>query len=317
MTYLITGVAGFIGSNIARHLLCEDHTVYGLDNLETGLESNLEDLNEYPNSEFIDGDLRNEDDVETAVAEAKYVLHQGAVPSVPRSVENPVLSTEANCTGTANLIKAAHEADVEKIVVASSSSVYGPTEVSPKREDLPPNPVSPYALSKYYTEQLAVQASDFYDLDSVALRYFNVFGPHQNPEGDYAAVIPKFINLMLKGEQPVIYGDGTQSRDFTYIDNVIQANLNALESEATGVALNAGCGNSFTINTLVDEINDILGTEIEPIYDDPRPGDVPHSKADVSKARDLIDYDPKVNFREGLERTVEYFSEQAHRTGRT
>ncbi|MFP8890762.1 NAD-dependent epimerase/dehydratase family protein [Natrialbaceae archaeon A-CW2] len=307
MSYLITGVAGFIGSSLARHLLSENNTVYGLDNLETGLKSNLEDLNEYPNFEFIDGDLRNADDVRAAVADARYVLHQGAVPSVPRSVEDPVLSTEANCTGTANLIAAAHDADVEKIVVASSSSVYGPTEVSPKREDLPANPVSPYALSKYYTEQLAVQASEFYDLDSVALRYFNVFGPHQNPEGDYAAVIPKFINLMLEGEQPVIYGDGTQSRDFTYIDNVIQANLNAIESDATGVALNAGCGDSFTINTLVDELNDILGTEIEPIYDDPRPGDVPHSKADITKARDLIDYEPEVSFREGLERTVEYF----------
>ncbi|MCU4741639.1 SDR family NAD(P)-dependent oxidoreductase [Natronoglomus mannanivorans] len=307
MTYLVTGVAGFIGSNIARHLLDEDYTVYGLDNLETGLESNLEELLQDQNFEFIDGDLRNRDDVHTAVADAQYVLHEGAVPSVPRSVDDPVLSTEANCTGTANLIAAAHETDVKKIVVASSSSVYGPTEISPKHENIPPNPVSPYALSKYYTEQLAVQASEYYDFDSVALRYFNVFGPHQDPESDYAAVIPKFIDMMVQGERPPIYGDGTQSRDFTYIDNVIQANLNAIESDITGEVLNVGCGDSYTINEIVNELNGILKTDIEPRYTDPRPGDVPHSKADISKASELIGYDPNVSFHEGLKRTVEWY----------
>ena len=189
----------------------------------------------------------------------------------------------------------------------ASSSVYGPTEISPKHEELPPDPVSPYALSKYYTEQLAVQASEYYDLDSIALRYFNVFGPRQDPEGDYAAVIPKFIDLMREGERPPIYGDGTQSRDFTYIDNVNQANIHAIESDITGEVLNVGCGESYTINTLVEELNEILGTDIEPKYTDPRPGDVPHSKADISKARKLIDYHPEVSFREGLERTVEWF----------
>ena len=307
MTYLITGVAGFIGSSLARHLLEHDHTVYGLDNFETGDQSNMQDFANDPNFTFIEGDLRNTRDVTEAVADATYILHQGAVPSVPRSVEDPVLSTEANCTGTANLIDAARKADAEKIVVASSSSVYGPTEISPKHEDLPPNPVSPYALSKFYTERLAVQASEYYDLDSIALRYFNVFGPHQDPEGDYAAVIPKFIDLMLDGERPPIYGDGTQSRDFTYIDNVIQANLNAIESDATGEVLNVGCGDSITVNTLVEELNDILGTEIEPRYTDPRPGDVRHSKASVSKAEELIGYHPTVSFREGLERTVNWF----------
>ncbi|MFP9191269.1 NAD-dependent epimerase/dehydratase family protein [Natrialbaceae archaeon A-CW1-1] len=308
--YLVTGVAGFIGSNLAHNLLEDGYRVYGLDNFETGDLANIAPLKNHKRFEFIEGDLRNVDDVRTAVADAQYVLHQGAVPSVPRSVDDPVLSTEANCTGTANLIAAAHEADVEKIVVASSSSVYGPTEISPKREDLPPNPVSPYALTKYYTEQLAVQASEYYDLDSIALRYFNVFGPHQDPEGSYAAVIPKFINIMLGDERPPIHGDGTQSRDFTYIDNVIQANLNAIESDATGEVLNVGCGDSHTINTLVNELNGILETDIEPKYTDPRPGDVPHSKADISKGRDLIDYDPDVSFREGLERTVDYFRDQ-------
>lgn len=307
MTYLITGVAGFIGSNLATQLLETDHTVYGLDNFETGRRVNIEPLLDHPNFTFYDGDLRNPEDVQQAVQNARYILHQGAVPSVPRSVEDPVLSTEANCTGTANLIDAARKADVEKIVVASSSSVYGPTEISPKHEDLPSNPVSPYALSKFYTERLAVQASEYYDLDAIALRYFNIFGPRQDPEGDYAAVIPKFIEIMRDGDCPPIYGDGTQSRDFTYIDNAIQANLKAIESDATGEVLNVGCGDSITINTLVDELNEILGTDIEPEYTDPRPGDVPHSKADISKPRELIGYDPVVTFREGLERTVEWF----------
>lgn len=309
-TYLVTGVAGFIGSNLAHNLLKDGNEVVGLDNFETGLRTNLESIRDHDNFQFVEGDLRDPDDVRTAVEDARYVLHQGAVPSVPRSVDDPVLSTEANCTGTANLVKAADDAAVEKIVVASSSSVYGPTEISPKREDLTPDPVSPYALTKFYTERLAVQASEFYDLDSIALRYFNVFGPRQDPDGDYAAVIPKFIGLMLDGERPSIYGDGTQSRDFTHIDNVVQANLKAIESDATGEVLNAGCGGSYTINTLVDELNEILGTDIEPRYTDPRPGDVPHSKADISKARELIDYDPTVSFREGLEKTVEWFRDQ-------
>ncbi len=308
-TYLITGAAGFIGSNLARHLLENGHTVHGLDNFETSSQARVERLRDYDNFEFFDGDLRSLEDVQTALDDATYVLHQGAVPSVPRSVENPVLSTEANCTGTANLVQAAREGDVEKIVVASSSSVYGPTEVSPKHEDFPENPVSPYALTKYYTERLAVQASEYYDFDALALRYFNVFGPWQDPAGDYAAVIPKFIDIMLDGDRPPIYGDGSQSRDFTFIDNVIQANLKAIESDATGEVLNIGCGDSITINTLVNELNEILRTDLEPEYTDPRPGDVPHSKADISKAQELIDYDPEINFHDGLEATVEWFKE--------
>lgn len=304
---LVTGAAGFIGSNLSHHLLEHDNHVIGLDNFETSARERLPGLTSQPNFTFVEGDLRNSTDITETIDDVQYVFHQGAVPSVPRSVEDPIKSTEANCTGTANLIDAARKADVEKIVVASSSSVYGPTKISPKHEDLPPNPVSPYALSKYYTEQLAVQASDYYDLDAIALRYFNIFGPRQDPEGDYAAVIPKFINQILDGDRPPIYGDGTQSRDFTFIDNAIKANVKAIESDATGEVLNVGCGDSFTVNTLVEELNGILGTDIDPRYTDPRPGDVPHSKADISKARELIDYEPEVNFREGLERTVDWF----------
>lgn len=309
MTYLITGVAGFIGSSIAEHLLDQGEFVCGIDNFETSNREDLAHLLDHPNFEFLEGDLRNIEDIQQCLDSVSYVLHQGAVPSVPRSVKNPALSTAANCSGTANLIQAARDTNVKKIVVASSSSVYGPTDIDPKHEDLPANPVSPYALSKYYTEQLAIQANKYYNFDTVALRYFNVFGPRQDPNGDYAAVIPKFINLMLSGEQPIIYGDGTQSRDFTYIDNVIEANLLAINSNTAGEALNVGCGSSITINDLVDEINRIMGTDINPIYDDPRPGDVPHSKADIGKSSELINYEPDIKFCEGLDRTIEWFSQ--------
>lgn len=306
-TALVTGVAGFIGSNLTSELLERGYTVHGIDNFETGREQNLDSFRSDPEFSFTEGDIREAETMAQIVDGIDYIFHQAAVPSVPRSVQNPVLTTDANCTGTATIIEVAHAADVEKIVVASSSSVYGPTDVSPKREGLPPNPVSPYALSKFYTERLAVQASEYYNLDSIALRYFNVFGPRQDPQGDYAAVIPKFINLMLNNEHPPIYGDGTQSRDFTYIDNVVQANIKAIESDTTGEVLNVGCGDSITVNTLVTELNAILDTDIEPRYTDPRLGDVPHSQADISKACELIDYTPQVDFQAGLEQTVEWF----------
>jgi nucleoside-diphosphate-sugar epimerase len=236
-----------------------------------------------------------------------YVFHQAAVPSVPRSVEDPVTTTDANCTGTATIIDAACKANVDTVVVASSSSIYGSTEQLPKVESMTEQPESPYALSKHYTEKLALQASDLYDIDTAALRYFNIYGPRQDPNGDYAAVIPKFISLMLDGERPVIYGDGEQSRDFTFIDNAIQANIRAAESDVTGEAFNVGCGGRVTVNELVDDLNDLLDTDIDPIYDDPRPGDVRHSHADISKARELLGYEPDVGFSEGLEQTIPYY----------
>jgi nucleoside-diphosphate-sugar epimerase len=307
VTALVTGVAGFIGSSLADALLDRGYEVRGIDNFATGRRENLDRLAGHGEFSFSELDIRNQDGVREIMAGVDYVFHQAAVPSVPRSVDDPVTSTDANCTGTATVLDAARREEVDTAVVASSSSVYGSSEELPKVETMQPNPESPYALSKYYTEQLAVQCSDLYDIDTVALRYFNVFGPYQDPQGEYAAVIPKFIRLMLDGERPVIYGDGEQSRDFTYIDNVIRANVLAAEGDVSGEVFNTGCGGRYTINELVDALNELLGADLEPIYDDPRPGDVRHSHADISKARDLLGYDPKVDFVEGLERTVVAF----------
>lgn len=307
---LITGVSGFVGSNLADALLDRGYAVSGIDNFATGSKRNLDRLLGHGAFDFTEGDVTEPETVADVVTDVDYVFHQAAVPSVPRSVDDPVTSTDANCTGTATVLDAARRADVDTVVVASSSSVYGSSETLPKVETMTPNPESPYALSKYYTEKLALQCSDLYDIDTVALRYFNVFGPYQDPEGPYAAVIPKFVNLMLADERPRIYGDGEQSRDFTYIDNVVEANVRAAESDVTGEAFNVGCGGRVTLNELVDTLNDLLDTDIEPAYDDPRPGDVRHSHADISKARELIGYEPSVSFEDGLVRTIEFLQEQ-------
>jgi nucleoside-diphosphate-sugar epimerase len=306
-TALVTGVAGFIGSSLAADLLDRGYTVRGIDNFATGRRSNLDSLVDDPSFSFAEVDIRDAEGVSEVVNGVEYVFHQAAVPSVPRSVEDPVTSTDANCTGTATVLDEARKADVDTVVVASSSSVYGSETGLPKVESMVASPESPYALSKYYTERFAVQCSELYDIDTVALRYFNVFGPGQDPEGEYAAVIPKFIRLMIDGERPVIYGDGEQSRDFTYIDNVVEANVLAAEGTATGEAVNVACGGRVTVNELVNRLDELLGTDIEPIYDDPRPGDVRHSHADISKASRLLGYDPDVGFDDGLQRTVEAF----------
>lgn len=306
-TALVTGVAGFIGSNLADALLDRGYDVRGVDNFETGRKQNLTALRTDDDFSFHEADIRDADVMADVTKGVDYVFHQAAVPSVPRSVEDPVTTTDTNCTGTATILNAARQAGVDTAVVASSSSVYGSTDQLPKVESMDSQPESPYALSKHYTEKLALQFSDFYDIDTAALRYFNIFGPQQDPNGEYAAVIPKFISLMLDGERPVIYGDGEQSRDFTFIDSAVQANILAAEGDATGEAFNVGCGGRVTINELVDSLNDLLGTDIDPIYDDPRPGDVRHSHADISKAEDLLDYDPEVEFKEGLEQTIPYY----------
>ena len=306
-TALVTGAAGFIGSNLSEALLDRGYEVRGVDNFATGRRENLDPLEASDDFEFREADVRDDRAMADAVDGVDSLFHQAAVASVPRSVEDPVTSTDANCTGTATVLDAARRADVDTAVVASSSSVYGASEELPKIETMPTTPESPYALSKYFTEELALEFSDFYDIDTVALRYFNVFGPRQDPEGQYAAVIPRFVSLMLDGERPVVFGDGEQSRDFTYIDNAVQANVLAAEGDVTGEAFNVGTGGRVTINELVGTLNDLLGTEIDPVYDDPRPGDVRHSHADVSKAADLLGYDPEVGFEAGLERTVEYY----------
>ena len=303
-TCLVTGAAGFIGSNLTRRLVDEGYDVRGLDNFSTGRRSNLDGVRD--EVEFREADLCDEDDVRDAVEGVDYVFHQAAVPSVPRSVDDPKLVTEANCLGTTNLLVEARDAGVKKVVVASSSSVYGSGGELPKHEEMPVSPESPYALSKYWTEELAVQFHDLYGLETVALRYFNVFGPRQNPEGEYAAVVPKFINLMLNDERPVIYGDGEQSRDFTYIENAVEANLLAAESDAAGEVFNVACGDRTTVNELVEMLNEVLDKDLNPIYDDPRPGDVKHSYADVSKASEILGYEPVVEVEEGLRTTAEH-----------
>ena len=306
-TALVTGAAGFVGSNLVEALADRGYAVRGVDNFETDRRSNLEPLDSLPEFSFHEADVRGGEAMADLMDGVDYLFHQAAVASVPRSVEDPVTTTDANCTGTATVLDAARRAGVGAAVVASSSSVYGSSEELPKVESMPATPESPYALSKYFTEELALEFSDLYDIDTVALRYFNVFGPRQDPEGQYAAVIPKFVSLMLDGDRPVIFGDGEQSRDFTYIDNAVQANVLAAEGDVTGEAFNVGTGGRVTVNELVETLNDHLATDLDPIHDDPRPGDVRHSHADVSKARDLLGYDPEVGFEEGLERTIEYY----------
>ncbi|MCD2204884.1 SDR family oxidoreductase [Halobacterium sp. KA-6] len=306
-TALVTGVAGFIGSHLVDTLLNRGYDVRGVDNFVTGHDQNLKPFRDVENFSFHEADVRDADTMADVTTGVDYVFHQAADSSVPRSIDDPITTSDVNCTGTATIIDAARKADVDTVVVASSAAVYGSTEQFPKVESMTEQPESPYALSKYYTEKLALQASDLYDIDTAALRYFNIFGPRQDPNGDYAAVIPKFISLLLDGERPVIYGDGEQSRDFTFIDNAVQANILAAERDVTGEAFNVGCGSRITINELVDTLNDLLDTDIDPIYDDPRPGDVRHSHADISKAGELLGYDPDVGFADGLEATIPYY----------
>lgn len=307
---LVTGAAGFVGSNLSTALLDRGYAVRGIDNFATGRRRNLEPLESRDGFTFREGDVRDAGTLREVAEGVDSVFHQAAVPSVPRSVDDPATSTRANCTGTATVLDVARTAGVDTVVVASSSSVYGSGGDLPKVETQPPDPESPYALTKYFTEKLALQASDLYDVDTVALRYFNVFGPRQDPAGAYAAVIPKFIRLMLEGERPVVYGDGEQSRDFTYVADAVAANVLAAEGDVTGEAFNVGRSSPTTINDLVAALNDLLETDLQPVHDDPRPGDVRHSHADVSKARELLGYEPAVALEDGLARTVDHLRQR-------
>jgi len=304
--YLITGGAGFIGSNIVRRLLADGERVRVLDNFSTGRRENLAGLSGF---EIIEGSVTDPVEVRKALVGIEYVLHQGAIPSVPRSIADPIASNETNINGTLNLLMAAKEAGVKRVVFAASSSAYGDTVVLPKVETMPGDPLSPYAVGKYTGELYARVFANLYGLQTVSLRYFNIFGPHQDPASEYAAVVPKFILKMLKGEAPTIYGDGEQSRDFTYIDNAVEANLLACKSEKVGQGevINIACGESFSLNELVVALNEILGTAIDPVYSKPQPGDVKHSLASIERARELLAYEVRVDFHEGLKRTVEWF----------
>jgi len=308
MKYLVTGGAGFIGSNLVKKLLEMNEDVRILDNFATGKRENVLPLINNPHLTLIEGDLRSFHIVRTAVKGVDYILHQGALPSVPRSINDPITTNDVNILGTLNILEAAKEFGVKRVVCASSSSIYGNSETLPKVETMPVNPMSPYALTKYAQERYCQIYYNLYGLETVALRYFNVFGPNQDPTSQYSAVIPKFIKLMSEDKEPVIYGDGIQSRDFTYVDNVVYANLLACNAEkAAGEVINIACGKSYTLLDLVKMINEILGKNIEPKFAPERPGDVKHSWAGIDKAKELLSYEVKVDFKEGLARTINFF----------
>ena len=305
-SFLVTGGAGFIGSHLVRELLRRRQNVRVLDNLSTGREENLNGC--LARIDLIWGDVRNRRAVRRAVRDIDFILHQAALASVPRSIDDPLETNQVNVGGTLNLLQAARDAAVKRFVLASSSSVYGPSPQMPKRESARPEPISPYAISKFAGEQYCRVFSQLYGLETVCLRYFNVFGPRQNPASQYAAVIPKFILALIKGEPPVIHGDGRQSRDFSYVSNVVQANILACRvPRVSSLVFNVACGKRYTINELSTRLSRILGVRDAPIHAAPRPGDVRHSLADISRARQLLGYRPDVSFESGLERTVAWF----------
>ncbi len=301
--YLVTGGAGFIGSHLAEALLDQGESVRVLDNLATGRETNLAALQ--GRAQLIRGDLRNLEAVRAAVEGVEVVFHQGALASVPRSIADPVTSLEININGTQNVLQAARDAGVRRVVYASSSSIYGNTPTLPKHEQMQPHPVSPYAIHKLTGELLCEVFTSIYGLETVALRYFNVFGPRQDPTSEYAAVIPRFLTALIHKRRPIVFGDGEQTRDFTYIANVVQANLLAATSrDAVGYAMNIGCGEQVSLNTVLHLAGELLGGTPDVEYREPRPGDVRDSLADISLAQRLLGYKPTIGFGEGLALTL-------------
>ena len=311
MRYLVTGGAGFIGSNLTRALLSAGQRVRVLDNFLTGKRENLAGLAHDHGGAFElqEGDIRDLPAARRAVEGADYVLHQGALPSVPRSVADPVLSNEINVAGTVNVLVAARDAAVRRVVFAASSSAYGDTPELPKRESMAPNPKSPYAAQKLAGEHYMRIFQEVYGLETVSLRYFNVFGPRQDPQSTYAAVIPRFITSVLRGEPPTVYGDGLQTRDFTYIDNVVQANLAACAAPkaACGGVFNIACGERVSLLDILEIVYGLAGKRVAPKFEPSRAGDVRDSLADITRARDVVGYDPKVAFRDGMRKTFEWF----------
>lgn len=305
-TVLVTGGAGFIGSHIVEKLLTEGYQVRVLDNFSTGKRANLAPyLSEI---ELLEGDLRDDKMVDIATQKVDYVLHQAALGSVPRSIDDPLTTHECNTTGTLKLLIAARNNRVKRLVYASSSSVYGNTPTLPKVETMPTHPLSPYALSKLTSETYCRLFASLYKLETVVLRYFNVFGPRQDEGSQYAAVIPKFATAFLKGLSPMVFGDGEQTRDFTFVANVVAANLCAMkQGQGDGQAFNIACGGHYSINELAKELGNALGTKVALTYTDPRPGDVHDSYADVRKAAQLLGYSPQVTFHEGIKLTADWY----------
>lgn len=306
-TYLVTGAAGFIGSNLVRELLRRGERVRGIDNFSTGKRHNLEDLG---GMDFIEGDLLDQSTLAKACAGVQYILHQAAIPSVPKSVEHPRPSHDSNILGTFNLLMAARDARVQRVIYAGSSSVYGETPTLPKKETMLPSPISPYAVQKLTGEYYLTSFYRVYGLETVTLRYFNVFGPYQDPSSMYSGVLAKFCRAMLAGQTPTIYGDGEQSRDFTYIENNVNANLLAATAPAAKVAgkvFNIATASQITLNDTVKVLRKLTGYTGEVQYGPERAGDIKHSYADISAAHEAMGYTPSVSFEEGLKRTVDWY----------
>ena len=306
--FLVTGGAGFIGSNICKKLISQGCFVRVVDNLLTGKKSNLKDF--IDKIDFIEADMGDEEVARKAMKNIDVVLHQGALPSVPRSVDDPAATHKHCVDATFTLLLAARDAGIKRFVYASSSSAYGDTPTLPKVETMLPQPLSPYAVGKLVGEHYCSVFHKVFDLETISLRYFNVFGPHQDPTSQYAAAIPAFVTAILKDTPPTVFGDGLQSRDFTYVDNVVEANLLAARAQhTTGDVINIACGQAVTVNETIEVINAAVGKNIKPIYTAPRPGDVKHSLADISAAEDLIGFKPKVQFKQGLQLAINWYRE--------
>jgi nucleoside-diphosphate-sugar epimerase len=302
--YLVTGGAGFIGSHLTEELVRRGHHVRVVDSLITGKRGNIEHI---PDVEFMEGDLAEKPVADRAVAGMTYVLHQAAIPSVPRSVNDPIASNRANITSTLNVLVAARDAGVKRLVYAGSSSAYGDTETLPKREDMPTRPLSPYALQKLVGEQYCRLFTELYGFQTVTTRYFNVFGPRQDPGSPYSGVISLFATALLEGRQPIIYGNGEQTRDFTYVANVVDGVLRACEApEAAGQVMNVATGGRISLNELLRVMNGLLARNLDAVFKEPRAGDVRDSQADITKAKKLLGYEPTVGLEEGLRRTLDW-----------
>ena len=315
-TVLVTGGAGFIGSNLTEALLKQGHRVRVLDNFSTGRKENLVFDKTYPMLETMEGDIRDPGVCRKAMQGIEVVFHEAAIPSVQQSVEDPSHSNAVNAGGTLNILLAARDEGVKKLVYASSCAIYGDDPVLPKKEEMAPSPLSPYALQKYVGERYCQLFFQLYGLETLSLRYFNIFGPKQDPTSVYSGVIARFISALVEGTAPIVYGDGEQSRDFTYVGNVVQANLLAMSAARLGgEVVNIGCGKRTSLNELLDVLKKIFRSQVRPVYQEARMGDVRHSVADIQKGRTLLNFNPREDIEMGLEKTVDYFRESVRKRG--